>query len=79
MIEAVWIVGVSGDASDPSRDKITITYRGTPRIFLEIDAPGIRSAGEDQRSHGRKLIQAAVTALQEALVSPSALAGFRPQ
>lgn len=73
-----WHVGVTGDAGDPTNDKIYLIRHDPPRIHLEIGAPGIRSAGEDQRKLGRQAIQKAVTALQEALDSPSVLAGFRP-
>ena len=73
-----WTVGISGDTGKPDWDKITLTRHDPPQIVLEIDAPGIRSAGEDQRLHGRRMIQEALFALQEALDSPSALAGFRP-
>lgn len=74
-----WFVHISGEAGKPNNDKITVIRYDSPQIRLEIDAPGIRSAGEDQLRQGRQAIQAAVTALQEALDSPSALPGFRPQ
>ena len=74
-----WTVGVHGDAGNPEQDKLYLVHHSAPRIHLEIDVPGIRSAGEDQRIQGRKAIQDTLDALQEALDSPSALAGFRPQ
>jgi hypothetical protein len=55
-----------------------VTRLDRPHIRLEIDAPRIRSAGGDQLRLGRQAIQAAVSALQEALDSPSALPGFHP-
>ena len=73
-----WTVSISGEANNPEADKITVVHSDPPRIHLEIDAPGIRSAGADQLRLGRQVIQAVVTALQEALDSPSALPGFRP-
>ena len=73
-----WFVHISGEAGDPGGDKIVVVRRDHPQIRLEIDAPGIRSAGEDQMGQGRRVIQDAVTALQEALDSPSALPGFHP-
>jgi len=73
-----WFVSVSGEAGEPNGDKISGIRHDPPRIHLEIDAPGIRSAAEDQKGQGRLAIQNAVTALQEALDSPSALPGFRP-
>jgi len=73
-----WVVHIDGEVSDPSGDKITVFREESPRIRLEIDAPGIRSAGEAQKNLGRKAIQDAVIALQKALDSPSALPGFRP-
>ena len=73
-----WFVSISGDARESNGDKISVTRRDPPHIHLDISAPGIRSAGEDQLRLGRQAIQAAVTALQEALDSPSALPGFHP-
>ena len=55
-----------------------LRYSPPPRIQIEIDAPGIESAGEEQRPLGRKLIQDLLTDLQKALDSPSGLGGFRP-
>ena len=77
-ILAGWVVSISGENNNPDNDKITVIRRDAPRIRLEIDAPGIRSSGKDQKHLGRRLIQDAVTALQEALDSPSALPGFHP-
>ena len=74
-----WVVHISGETGDGGGDKITVIRRDPPQIRLEIDAPGIRSAGEDQKDRGRRVIQDAVTALQEALDSPSALPGLRQQ
>ena len=73
-----WTVSVDGEANNPGGDKITVCRHDSPRVVLEIDVPGIRSAGEDQRRQGREAIQEALVALQEALESPSALAGFCP-
>ena len=73
-----WVVSISGESMDQDADQIVVLRRDPPHIRLEISAPGIRSAGEDQLRRGRQAIQAAVTALQEALDSPSALPGFRP-
>ena len=73
-----WFVHISGETGDPNGDRVIVIRRDPPQIRLEIDAPGIRSAGGDQNYLGRQMIQAAVTALQEALDSPSALPGFRP-
>ena len=73
-----WVVSISGEPKDPEADLIVVLRRDPPHIRVEISAPGIRSAGEDQLRQGREAIQAAVTALQEALDAPSALPGFRP-
>ncbi len=73
-----WVVSISGESMDQEADQIVVLCRDSPHIRLEISASGIRSAGEDQLRQGRQAIQAAVTALQEALDSPSALPGFRP-
>ena len=73
-----WTVGINGTADDPDADQIVVTRLDRPHIRLEIDAPRIRSAGEDQLRLGRQAIQAAVSALQKALDPPSALPGFRP-
>lgn len=72
-----WSVHIEGEAGNPQGDKITVFRHDAPRIRLEIDAPGIRSAGADQMQPGRQAIQEAVNALQAALDSPSALPGFR--
>ena len=71
-----WYLHVSGTGGEPEEDRIAVVRRRVPQIRLEIDAPGIRSAGEDQIRQARLAIQAAVTALQEALDSPSAIAGL---
>ncbi|MCH7542741.1 MAG: hypothetical protein IIB65_03800 [Proteobacteria bacterium] len=73
-----WTVGINGTTNEPNGDQIVVVRHDRPHIRLEISAPGIRSAGEDQLRQGRQAIQDAVTALQEALDSPSALAGFHP-
>ena len=73
-----WFVHISGEAGNPNRDQIVAIRRDSPQIRLEIRAPGIRSAGEDQNHQARLAIQAVATALQEALDSPSALPGFLP-
>ncbi len=73
-----WIVGINGTQDKSEEDKLTLTRHDPPRVFLEIDVPGLRSAGEDQRLMGRVAIREVLESLQEALDSPSALAGFRP-
>ena len=73
-----WVVSINGVGGDPAGDQIIAIRHDPPRIRLEIDAPGIRSAGGDQLRQGRRAIQEAVTDLQAALDSPSALPGFRP-
>lgn len=73
-----WTVGINGTSGEPDADQIIVTRHDRPHIRLEISAPGIRSAGADQLQQGRQAIQDAVTALQEALDSPSALPGFGP-
>ena len=73
-----WTVGINGTTDEPDGDQIVVTRHDRPGIYLEISAPGIRSVGEDQLRQGRQAIQDAVTALQEALDSPSALPGFSP-
>ncbi len=73
-----WAVRINGESLHPEADQIVVLRRDSPHIRIEISAPGIRSAGEDQLRQGRQAIQAAVTALQEALDSPSALPGFHP-
>ena len=73
-----WTVGISGTAGEPEGDKLTLTHDGSPKVFLDIGVPGIRSAGEDQQVRGRQAIRDVLVAIQEALDSPSALAGFRP-
>ena len=73
-----WIVGINGTRDKPEEDKLTLTRHDPSRVFLEIDVPGLRSAGEGQRLMGRVAIHEVLISLQEALDSPSALAGFRP-
>jgi hypothetical protein len=72
-----WAVSVSGDSGNPDADKVAVTRHDAPRIYLEIDVQGIRSAGKDQVQLARDAIQAAVSDLQKALDSPSALPGLR--
>ena len=72
-----WVVHVSGDLGNPEADKVAVIRRDPPQIHLEIDVPGIRSAGADQVQLAREAIQAAVSDLQQALDSPSALPGLR--
>ncbi|MEC4681345.1 MAG: hypothetical protein VST67_11705 [Nitrospirota bacterium] len=72
-----WTVGINGTQNNPDADQIVVMRHDRPHIRLEIDAPRIRSAGDNQLRQGRQAIQAAVSALQEALDSPSALPGFR--
>ncbi len=71
-----WTVGINGTNQDPGNDRIVVVRHDRPHIRLEIDAPNIRSVGANQLELGRLAIQDAVTALQEALDSPSALPGF---
>ena len=73
-----WTVSINGTRDDPDADQIVVVRHDQPHIRLEISAPGIRSAGEDQLRQGRQAIQVAVTALQQALDSPTALPGFHP-
>ena len=72
-----WTTSVSSRSNRPGADRIIILRRGSlPRIFLEIDAPGLRSPGVDQRQLGRRAIQSALKALQAALDSPKEFAEF---
>ena len=73
-----WATDVNGTAGEPEGDKLILIRHDPPQVFLDIVVPGLRSAGKDQRQMGREAIQEVITALQEALDSPSALAGFRP-
>ena len=73
-----WTTNVSGTAGEPENDKLTLIRHDPPRVFLDIVVPGLRAAGMDQRQMGREAIQEVITALQEALDSPSVLDGFRP-
>ena len=73
-----WTMSINGTADEPNYDQIVLARHGRPHIRLDISAPGIRSAGEDRLQQGRQAIQAALTAIQEALDSPSALPGFHP-
>ena len=74
-----WGVSVSGTVGESEKDKLLLVRQDPPpRILLEIDVPGLRSLrGEGRRHQGRQAIQQAIDALQEALNSPKALAGFR--
>lgn len=47
---------ISTQKRDPSQDRICITCLGSPRIVLEVECPGIRSAGDDQIDQARKAI-----------------------
>jgi len=72
-----WVTNVSSRSNRPGADRIIILRRGSlPRIFLEIDAPGLRSPRADQRQLGRRAIQGALNALQAALDSPTEFAEF---
>ena len=73
-----WVVSISGTRDEPDGDKLTLTRHDPSRVFLEIDVPGLRSSGDDQRQMGRQAIRGVLASLQEALDSPSALSGFRP-
>lgn len=73
-----WFLHISGTSGAPDDDRVTLMRRNPPpQIRLEIAASGIRSAGEDQKHQAHRVIQAAVTALQEALDSPSEIPGLR--
>jgi hypothetical protein len=71
-----WYVSISGEAENPERDRVTVIRYDLPRIFLEVDAPGVRSAGDNQPRMVRQAIQDALNALQEALDTLSALPGL---
>ena len=73
-----WHVHVSGTANNPDGDTIFLVRLDAPRIQLEIDAPGLRTSGGDQKQLVRRAIQDVANALQAALDSPSALPGFLP-
>lgn len=81
MEKITWGVSVSGSVSEPQLDRLLIVrHEPAPRILLEIDVPGLRSVrGEDRHERGRQAIQRAIDALQAALDSPIALAGFRAE
>ena len=72
-----WIVKIIGTQKNPNNNKIVVVSKNKPRIHLEIDAPGICSAGENQRRHGREAIQSALGMLQRTLKSGLGLSGFR--
>ena len=64
-----WEVSVSG-GKDPWTDKLRVVRpRGGSRIFLEIDAPGVRLALIGNELIARQKIQEAVDDLREALKS----------
>jgi hypothetical protein len=72
-----WTVRIIGTQRNPSNNKIVIVNKNKPRIRLEIDAPGICSAGESQRRQGREAIQSTLYLLQRGLKSGVVLSGFR--
>lgn len=72
-----WTVRVIGTQRNSNNNKIVIVNKNKPRIRLEIDAPGICSAGENQRRQGREAIQSALYLLQRALKSGLTLGGFQ--
>lgn len=72
-----WVTHVSGTLNLPQEDRLILIRHGSPRVLLEIDVPGLQSAGDDQRQMGREAIRQVLNSLQEALDSPTALAGFR--
>jgi len=74
--DAEWTVKVTGTERNPDNNKIVIVNKNKPFIRLEIDAPGICSAGENQRRAGRDAIQSALFMLQRALKSGVVLSGF---
>ncbi len=72
-----WSLHITGDANKPETDQIIlIRERAEKRIRVEIDAPGLQSAGPDQIRLARQKIQAALDTLQAALDSPTALPGL---
>ncbi len=72
-----WTIYLDGKSGDPSQDRICITCLGSPRIVLEVECPGIRSAGEGQRDKVRAAIKGALADLDKALDSPMALPGLQ--
>lgn len=71
-----WDLHIIGEANNPDGDQVVLIRHDSPQIRLGIDAPGIQSAGEDQKHQARQAIRDAVTAIQQALASPSGLPGF---
>jgi len=70
MTNVGWSLSItSGSPDEPNREKITVDRHDPPRIHLEIEATGIQLAEGDQAENARRLIQTAVTALQQALDS----------
>jgi hypothetical protein len=76
---AEWITDVDGNPNNPSNDLLVIERRGVrPRIYLEINVPGLLFAEKEQRLRGRAAIAAALTVIRQALDTPKALPGFGP-
>ncbi len=73
-----WTIYLDGKSGDPSQDRICITCLGSQRIVLEVECPGIRSAGDRQIDQARKAIRKALEALDDAVDSPTALPGLQP-
>jgi hypothetical protein len=80
MANVGWSLSITcGSPDEPDREKVTVDRHDPPRIHLEIEATGIRLAEGDQNKNARRLIQAAVTGLQQALDSSSDLPELRSQ
>jgi hypothetical protein len=75
--EAGWTLQVTGEADNPDKTLLVVMRHDPPQIRLEIHAPELASVEGDQIAMGRILIQHAISALQKALDSPSALPGLR--
>ena len=71
----VWCVSITGSLDDPEKAVVVVTRDDPPRIRLEIAAPELQLSEEDQNQIALYLVQDAVTDLQRALDSPSALPG----
>ncbi len=72
-----WTVEVTGDADNPETETVVVVHHDRPRIRLEIHVPELASPEANQNDLARQAVQDAVTALQRALDSPSALPGRR--